>query len=245
MLKSLLLKSPTESLLKGIIKRGLVRKGKERINLPKKSFKNLFIPALAYGVSWETICNLNRFVQSIPLDTEEKKGSIRLEPLRTRMIISRSSISAKFRKFGMKIGLPCRRCTGKKGSVQCNKVVFRRNKCEDRSHRCVVAHHCRYHERQLGCGLCFEEEEEEDEEMVCWDCGEELVMCDSCTDFFCMDCDDGNFCDSCEELFCSDDYCGCSCEASDDDEDDEEEEEHEDPDFIPFNQLSIQDDEKV
>ena len=205
---------PTESLLEGVVFLGLLRLEGDELILPSKSIlKSLVIVDIAYGVSWEKMCNLFRFVRSFPLEIcNGTKEKIRLKNLDTRVRIL--GTVATFHNNGMNITLPFRRCLADKDDGQCKKISFRSNKCEINKnpfHRFVMATHCRYHERQLGCGLCLEEEEEEeeDDENECLNCGGEYSLCEHCDEIFCLECD-GNFCDVCHDFFCSN--CECDCE---------------------------------
>ena len=179
---------PKELLLKEIIKRGLVRQDDEKINFSESIFKSLLIPSIAYGVTWETMCNLYRLVQSIPLDCNGTKEKFRLKTVGTRIRIGRSS--ARFKNYGMKIALPYHRCH----VYGCDKIVFRRNNCLNVFHRFSMAYHCSL---------------EEEDEGLCWDCGGELSFCDRCDDEYCLECG-GDYCEDCEVFFCS--HCECNCE---------------------------------
>lgn len=195
---------PTESLLKAIVKRGLIRQEDETINFSEKIYETLFIPHIASGVDWEKMHNLYQFIQWIPLDKEsETFGNL-----------------LTFKKFGMKIAVPCRRCCAKQNGKKCDKLVLRRNKCLFRSHQYFVAHHCRFHENKFGCGRCLEEGLSEDEDYDpeahcgCPDCGQNdpdyIGNCCICGENFCMDwgCG-GNYCTTCEDMHCNDCLSGC------------------------------------
>ena len=117
--------------------------------------------------------------------------------------------SARFKNFGMKISCSFRQCDVRTKGKQCDKFVFLRNKCELEKRHCrEKAHHCQFHEKRLGCGLCLMEREEG----YCEDCPEDLCVCHGCNAWFCMDCEGGNECEVCEGFFCT--HCGCPCDES-------------------------------
>ena len=232
---------PTKALRKQIVLKGLIREKKyvtyEKINCSKAILKSLLIPKLADGVTWGKMRDLNRLMQSIPMDCERRNGTVRLQPAGTLVRIDSDSGTAKFKNYGIKIALPYRCCVAEDvEGVPCDRIVFRRNNCRNHIHRRETASHCSVHEHRLGCVLCLEEEEEEEDDEeddevedgdICTNCGTfyaEIFHCDQCGDMACDACGSFISCDTCAELSCENcqEYCdacvsmccgncGCGC----------------------------------